>query len=78
MEYSNTADKWSKSDVAIVNGNIANMATGDSEMIPRRPGPIGIFSAPFGPNIYVVSIDPGTPAVGKLKPGDVILVEKPR
>lgn len=71
-EYSTTADKWSKSDVAIINGKIANMATGDSEPIPRRPGPLGIYSAPFGPNIFVISIDPGTPAVGRLQPGDVI------
>jgi len=71
-EYSTTADKWGKSDVAIINGQIASMATGDSEPIPRRPGPIGIYCAPFGPNIYVISIDPDTPAVGRLLPGDVI------
>lgn len=71
-EYSTTADKWSKNSVAIINGEIANLASGDSEPIPRRPGPIGIYSSPFGPNISVISIDPGTPAVGKLMPGDVI------
>lgn len=71
-EYSKTADKWGKSDVAIINGQIASMATGDSEPIPRRPGPIGIYSSQFGPNISVISIDPGTPAAGKLMPGDVI------
>lgn len=71
-EYSLTANKWSKSDIAIINGQIASMAIGDSEPIPRRPGPLGIVSAPFGPNIYVVSTDPGTPAVGKILPGDVI------
>jgi len=71
-EYSLTANKWSKSDVAIINGQIASMAVGDSEPIPRRPGPLGIVSAPFGPNIYVVGTDSGTPAEGKLLPGDVI------
>ncbi|MBT3296298.1 MAG: hypothetical protein HN383_13600 [Verrucomicrobia bacterium] len=71
-EYSKTANKWSKSDIAIINGQIASMAVGDSEPIPRRPGPLGIVSAPFGPNIYVISIEPETPAVGKLLPGDVI------
>lgn len=71
-EYSKTADKWAKSDVAIINGQIASMATGDSEPIPRRPGPIGVYSSPFGPNIYVISTDAGTPAEGKLLPGDVI------
>lgn len=72
VEYTLTADKWSKSDIAIINGQIASMDTGDSEPIPRRPGPIGIYSSPFGPNIYVISIDPGTPADGTLQPGDVI------
>ena len=72
IEYSTTADKWEKSDIAIINGMIASMATGDSEPIPRRPGPIGIYSSPFGPNIYVINTDPDTPAVGKLLPGDLI------
>ena len=71
-EYSTTADKWSKSDVAIVNGQIANMAQGDSEPIPRRPGPLGVVASPFGPNIYVVETEPGSPSDGKLMPGDVI------
>lgn len=71
-EYSKTADKWSKSDVAIINGQIASLASGDSEPIPRRPGPIGIYSSPFGPNIYVISIDPAGPAYGRLMPRDVI------
>jgi sialate O-acetylesterase len=71
-EYLLTADKWSAGNVAIINGQIANMATGDSERIPRRPGPLDIVASPFGPNIYVVSLDPGSPATGILKPGDVI------
>ncbi|MDT8390728.1 MAG: DUF6288 domain-containing protein [Lentisphaeria bacterium] len=71
-EYSLTADKWGKNNVAIINGEIASMATGDSEPIPRRPGPIGIYSSPFGPNIYVISTGPGTPADGLLQPGDYI------
>ena len=71
-EYHTTADKWEKSDVAIINGQIDNMPTGDSEPIPRRPGPLGIIASPFGPNIYVVGTDPGTPADGKLMRGDVI------
>lgn len=71
-EYFTTADTWGESDVAIINGEIDYLASGDSERIPRRPGPIGIYSSPFGPNIYVISIDEGTPAVGKLMPGDFI------
>ncbi|MBI1336411.1 MAG: hypothetical protein GC164_05560 [Phycisphaera sp.] len=71
-EYSTTADQWGDNDIAIINGEVDYLESGDSEPIPRRPGPIGIYSSPFGPNIYVISIDPGTPAVGKLFPGDYI------
>lgn len=71
-EYRMTADKWGKNNIAIINGQIASLASGDSEPIPRRPGPIGIYSSPFGPNIYVISVDPDTPADGKIMPGDVI------
>jgi hypothetical protein len=71
-EYRLTADQWTAGDIAIINGNIANMATGDSEVIPRRPGPLDIVASPFGPNIYVVELDPGSPAIGKLEPSDVI------
>jgi sialate O-acetylesterase len=71
-EYNTTANKWGKSDVAIINGQIANLESGDSEPIPTRLGPLGIVSSPFGPNIYVRDTDPGTPAEGKIKPGDVI------
>ncbi len=71
-EYSTTADKWAKSDVAIINGQIANLSEGDSAPIPVEPGPIGMRGAPFGPNIIVTDVKPGTPAEGKLKAGDVI------
>lgn len=72
QEYHTTANKWGESDVAVINGQIASMATGDSEPIPRRPGPLGIEASPFGPNIYVIATEPGSPADGKLKAGDVI------
>ena len=71
-EYSRTADEWSKSDVAIINGQIDSIGTGDSQKIPLRPGPLGLVASPFGPNIYVIGTDPGSPADGKLLPGDVI------
>ena len=71
-EYSLTADKWGDSNVAIINGQIANMAQGDSEFIPRRPGPLGLVASPFGPNIYVVSTEAGGPSAGNLITGDVI------
>ncbi len=71
-EYRLTADKWGASNVAIINGLIANLASGDSEPIPRRPGPTGIYSSPFGPNIYVINVEIGSPADGKLEPGDLI------
>lgn len=71
-EYHTTADKWSKSDIAIINGQIANLSVGDSAPIPVKPGPLGIRAAPFGPNIIVTDVDHGTPADGKLQIGDVI------
>lgn len=72
QEYFITADQWGDSDVAIINGEIEYIVTGDSEQTPRRPGPLGIFTSPFGPNLYVISIDPGSPAVGKVLPGDIV------
>jgi len=72
VEYSTTANKWRRSDVAIISFQVDDLATGDSEPIPHHPGPIGIRAAPFGPNIYVKSIDPRGPAKGKLLPGDLI------
>ena len=72
VEYSTTADTWGDKDVAIINGEVEYVVTGDAEFTPRRPGPLGIYASPFGPNLFVLSIDPGTPAVGKVMPGDYV------
>ena len=71
-EYSTTADKWSKSAVAIINGTLRPDMGGDSQKIPKWLGPTGIFSDQFGPNIYVHGADPGSPADGKFLKGDII------
>ncbi len=71
-EYLATADRWGESDIALINAQVTNLEGGDSQPIPRRPGPIGIEAAPFGPNIVVISVDADSPADGKLLPGDLI------
>lgn len=71
-EYQLTADKWDANDIAIINGQVANLAGGDTQRIPHRPGPLGFTGGPFGPNIYVIRTEVGTPAHGKLQPGDMI------
>jgi sialate O-acetylesterase len=71
-EYRLTADKWDANDLAIINGEVANLAGGDSQKIPHRPGPLGFTGGPFGPNIFVIKTEPGTPAHGKLQYGDLI------
>ena len=50
------------SRVNIINGQVDNLESGDSEPIPVRPGPLGIVASPFGPNIYVRRAEPKTPA----------------
>ena len=71
-EYELTADKWEEGNVAIINGSLDNLEGGDSQHDPQRPGPLGFTCGPFGPNLAVVAIEAGTPAEGKLKPGDLI------
>ena len=72
-EFHLTADKWKKQDIAIINGEIEIVAGGgEAPTIPRQPGPIGIYASPFGPNIYVINVEPDTAATGKLQKGDVI------
>ena len=72
LEYTTPASQWPQRDVAIINGAIKDTKSGDSERFPRWLGPTGIFSDPFGPNIYVHRTEAGTPAHGKVLPGDLI------
>lgn len=71
-EYHTTANKWDASNVALINFSAMQPAAGDSQPIPNRPGPLGFTGRPFGPNIHVLATEPGGPAHGKLKHGDLI------
>jgi Family of unknown function (DUF6288) len=62
-ELSKPADTWPKGDYAIINGASKN---------PFHLGPTGLWGFPAGRNIWVKQITPGSPADGKVLPGDVI------
>jgi len=62
-ELSKPADAWPKGDFVIVNG---------SSREPLHLGPAGLWGFPAGQNIWVNKITPGSPADGKVLPGDVI------
>lgn len=71
-EYSTPANLWPKADVTIVNGAVEDGNGGDSEPLPSLLGPTGIVSDPFGPNFYVHRAEPGSPAEGKVREGDLV------
>lgn len=66
-EYTATADTWDKSSVAIINGGGAVYQLGSGWL-----GATGIRAVPFGPNMKVVQILPGSPADGKIQVDDFI------
>jgi len=71
MEYHTIAGDWPDRDIAIFNG--ANkLASGDTQPNPNNLGSTGIIAAPFGPNLYVHKITPGSPVDGKVLPDDII------
>lgn len=72
VEYKTPASQWPKRDIAIINGEINDGNSGDSEPNPSLLGPTGIISDPFGPNLYVHRTEPGSPADGKIFAGDII------
>lgn len=72
MEYQTPASQWPRRDVSIINGALQDGNSGDSEPNPALLGPTGIVSDPFGPNLYVHRTEPGSPAHGKVLPGDII------
>lgn len=69
MEYSTPANQWSKNDVTLVNGQLK---THGYKNFTGWLGPVGVRVGPFGPNMGVREIAPGSPAAGKLFDEDVI------
>lgn len=68
IEYSTHACDWKSGDVAIVNGGGATYSEGGEGYL----GATGIKTIPFGPNMLVKWTIPGSPADGKILPGDMI------
>lgn len=66
-EYSTPADKWGKGEIAIVSGGGASYRNSTGWL-----GPIGIKVKPFGPNMQVIQVLPGSPADGIIENGDMI------
>jgi Family of unknown function (DUF6288)/Beta-galactosidase jelly roll domain len=62
-ELSKSADTWPAGDYLIINGSSKN---------PFHLGPTGLWGFPAGQNIWAKQIDAGSPADGKVLPGDVI------
>lgn len=69
IEYSTPANEWKKSDVTLVNGQLK---THGYDNFSGWLGPVGVMTGPFGPNMGVREVKPGSPADGKLLVGDVI------
>lgn len=69
MEYHTPANEWEKSDVTLVNGQLKTHGYGN---FSGWLGPVGVKTGPFGPNMGVREVKPGSPADGKLFAGDVI------
>jgi len=69
MEYHTPANEWKKSDVTLVNGQLK---THGYPNFTGWLGPVGVKTGPFGPNMGVREVKPGSPADGKLLVGDVI------
>jgi sialate O-acetylesterase len=68
-EYSLPANKWVQSDVTLINGQLK---TKGYDNFTGMIGPVGINTGPFGPNMGVREVVPGSPADGKVLVGDVI------
>jgi len=69
IEYYTPANEWAKSDVTLVNGQLK---THGYENFTGWLGPVGVRTGPFGPNMGVREVKPGSPADGKVFEGDVI------
>jgi sialate O-acetylesterase len=69
VEYSTPANEWAKSDVTLINGQLK---THGYPNFTGWLGPVGIKTGPFGPNMGVRRVLPGSPADGKVFEEDVI------
>jgi hypothetical protein len=69
IEYHTPANEWAKNDVTLVNGQLK---THGYKNFTGWLGPVGVKTGPFGPNMGVRQVSPGSPADGKLFVGDVI------
>jgi hypothetical protein len=69
VEYSLPANEWPKNDVTLI--NVALEGTG-YDNFTGWVGPAGFLAGPYGPNMGVKEIAPGSPADGKLLVDDVI------
>lgn len=69
IEYSTPANEWKGGDVTLVNGQLK---THGYKNFTGWLGPIGVRVGPFGPNMGVRQVTPGSPGDNKLFEGDVI------
>jgi sialate O-acetylesterase len=69
IEYSTPANEWKGGDVTLVNGQLK---THGYKNFTGWLGPIGVRVGPFGPNMGVRQVVPGSPGHNKLFEGDVI------
>lgn len=67
MEYSTHANKWASGDVAIVSGTGGGYGKAEGYL-----GATGLKVKPFGPNMRVRIVIPGSPSDGKIFPEDLI------
>jgi len=69
MEYFTPAKDWSPNEVALVSGHLKTFGYGN---FTGWIGPAGIHTGPFGPNMGVRAVKPGSPADGRIQVGDMI------
>jgi sialate O-acetylesterase len=68
-QFTKLANEWEGGDVTLISGKLER---GGYRDFSGNFGPIGISGGPFGPNIGVRSVTSGSPAYGRLFPGDFI------
>ncbi len=69
MEYTTPANEWEPSEVALISGHLK---THGYDNFTGWIGPVGIRTGPFGPNMGVREVKPGSPAEGRILVGDMI------
>jgi len=68
-EYHTPANEWKSGPVTLINGQLDRIGY---PHFSGWLGPLGIKTGPFGPNMGVREVRPGSPAAGILRVGDVI------